>query len=85
MTEDASYDPRFFAKIAVTEEEHFWFYTRTRIIATAVKQVVARFRNRTSDITAFWRVWHQGLCLTEVLHVRHISGNGFYTRRCMTF
>jgi SAM-dependent methyltransferase len=41
MTARASYDARFFAKIAASEEEHFWFYARARIIATAVKRVVA--------------------------------------------
>jgi SAM-dependent methyltransferase len=41
MTKGASYDPRFFARIAAIEEEHFWFGARTRIIASAVKRVVA--------------------------------------------
>lgn len=41
MTGDTSYDRRFFPKIAASEEEHFWFYTRNRIIATVVRQIVA--------------------------------------------
>jgi SAM-dependent methyltransferase len=43
MTEAQGYDPQFFRKIAATEERHFWFCTRTRIIGSAVKQVVAGF------------------------------------------
>ena len=41
MTASASYDPRFFAKIAAVEEKHFWFCARTRNITSAVKEVVA--------------------------------------------
>jgi 2-polyprenyl-3-methyl-5-hydroxy-6-metoxy-1,4-benzoquinol methylase len=44
MTESASYDPRFFAKIAAVEEKHFWFCARTEIITCAVRQVVASLR-----------------------------------------
>jgi len=41
MTGAEGYDPRFFAKIAAVEKTHFWFCARTRIIASAVEQVVA--------------------------------------------
>jgi 2-polyprenyl-3-methyl-5-hydroxy-6-metoxy-1,4-benzoquinol methylase len=40
MTESASYDPRFFAKIAAVEEKHFWFCARARIIRCVASQVV---------------------------------------------
>ena len=44
MTETASYDPRFFAKIAAVEEKHFWFYARSRIITCIARQVVSGLR-----------------------------------------
>src|SRR5438876_12189830 len=40
MRDTASYDPRFFAKIAAVEGKHFWFCTRARIITCVARQVV---------------------------------------------
>jgi SAM-dependent methyltransferase len=39
-----SYDPQFFAKIAAVEDRHFWFRARNRIIAAAVRSVVAELQ-----------------------------------------
>jgi SAM-dependent methyltransferase len=34
-----SYDPEFFSKLARIEDEHFWFRTRNRVIATLAEQI----------------------------------------------
>jgi SAM-dependent methyltransferase len=39
--EHQSYDPRFFGRIAEIEDRHFWFCARNRVIAAAVRRVIA--------------------------------------------
>ncbi len=39
--EHHSYDPAFFAHLFAAEDQHFWFRTRNRVIATMVKQLTA--------------------------------------------
>jgi SAM-dependent methyltransferase len=39
--EHQSYDPRFFGRIAEIEDRNFWFCARNRIIAAAVRRVIA--------------------------------------------
>lgn len=38
--EAATYDPKFFSKIAAVEDRHFWFATRNRVIGAVVKRVI---------------------------------------------
>lgn len=59
----ATYDPQFFAKIAAVEDRHFWFCARNRIIAAALKRIVA-------NLPADYRVLEVGCGTGQVL--RHL-------------
>jgi SAM-dependent methyltransferase len=60
----STYDPQFFPKIAAVEDQHFWFVARNRIIAAAVRNVVA-------DLPPKYRLLEVG-CGTGVV-LRHLA------------